>query len=585
MKQFLGLLRLVLFLSISEGNYRLYHSHYHLLNNDHDCFYRFENSFNDLARHLVPYCIRHTSIYSKETCFGTKYTFHELHSINVTPQQLFEWFAPIDLIDDYAAYLLTKSSNGNSEHVYCNCSDRLSFGTQCQYRFTVGHETSLFDEIVSLTAMASKPDENDLYWMDEQRSTTCYMDFNCTTYTGFCLDWREIGDGFVHCTNGIDEKNFVTMELSDCDAETEYRCRNGLCIPRIFLLDRTFDCPDWYDEQNSSKNKSTYLHELCPSKTKTAKCEEFKLGLNFFSCSDGQRVTTRFGGGYSCSNLRNVFMLKTLFRPYINSSLNDPCYLTIMCLFNVLCLFQPCPNGIEQHCEELLSTNETTSLCSKMFFFPPGPFIFPFVRLLYMPRKLWDTIFPDFVCWNGSICNIYSHFSVFPYFGFDCVSAEEFFFHYMIYEYEFGFDLPTRLLLIIQSLFSHCTHQDTHPNLYTCSSTLSISFYRVLDVKFHDCFPWLMMREDESSTSTNAMSACHLPDRFTCGENQCIPRQLLHDGFDDCWSGVDELFLIGCTDEFDCQYLRELNISRTYFFIYQDVCDGNDIFKSSIGYR
>ncbi len=146
MKLFLNLFHFVLLCLISEGYYRLYHSQYPISNNDHDCLYRFESSSNGLAYHLVPYCVRHTSIHSENACFGTKFTFQELRSNNVSSQQLWEWFAPIDIIDDYAVYLLAKSSNDNNGQVYCNCSSRLSFGTQCQYRFTVGNGRSSFDD-------------------------------------------------------------------------------------------------------------------------------------------------------------------------------------------------------------------------------------------------------------------------------------------------------------------------------------------------------------------------------------------------------------------------------------------------------
>ena len=51
-------------------------------------------------------------------------------------------------------------------------------------------------------------------------------------------------DGFGHCLDGSGETNFVSMELNECNAKTEYRCRNELCLPRSFLLERPSDCPD-----------------------------------------------------------------------------------------------------------------------------------------------------------------------------------------------------------------------------------------------------------------------------------------------------------------------------------------------------
>jgi hypothetical protein len=126
-----------------------------LLNNVHDCFYRYENNYNYVAHHLVPYCIRYNSINSNKKCLENPYTFVQLRSINITSENLWQWFASIDVIDNYAAYLLTEITNHQTEQIYCNCSNRLSFGTHCQYRFIVGDEKSSFNE-------------NDLYLMDEK---------------------------------------------------------------------------------------------------------------------------------------------------------------------------------------------------------------------------------------------------------------------------------------------------------------------------------------------------------------------------------------------------------------------------------
>jgi hypothetical protein len=372
------------------------------------------------------------------------------------------------------------------------------------------------------------------------------------------------------------------MEHSDCNADTEYRCRNGLCIPRSFLLDRTFDCPDWYDEPRAVSHKLAYVYihlsRMCSWKTATAECEEYKLGLTFFPCGNGQRLAIQLEEGHTCSNLRDAFMLKTLFRPYFKPNRDDLCFVTMMCLFNILCLFEPCPNGIRQHCEELLSINDGESSCPENFFFPPGPFIYPFIRLLYTPRKLWDNIHPDYVCWNRSICNIYYDSSIFIHDGFDCAPALTFSFYVLIEKYD-PIYLTTRLILLIQSLFSHCTHQKTYPELYTCNSRLSISSYRVLDVQFNDCFPWLTMREDETVSTVNHERACRLPDRFSCGDYECVPRQLIQDDFSDCRNHHDELLFAGCTDEFNCQYLREVNPPKEVVMNYQEICDGFDLIK------
>jgi hypothetical protein len=53
-----------------------------------------------------------------------------------------------------------------------------------------------------------------------------------------CLDWSEICDGKVDCIDGVDEK--------DCWSLITNECKNGQCIPKIFLVDdlHSFECLD-----------------------------------------------------------------------------------------------------------------------------------------------------------------------------------------------------------------------------------------------------------------------------------------------------------------------------------------------------
>ena len=581
MKIIIHLCCLTFFWSTCEGYPHLYHSDYPLTNDDHDCFYEFEYGLRDLARHLVPYCIRHGAInHSKRPCFGTEFTFRALRSNSIVSFDLFRWLAPIDVIDDYASYLLTTgTTNNESEQSYCNCSTSLSFGRYCQYRHIISDEERTLKGTIHRSLLMNLPDENDLYLMDERHSTTCYTAFNCTTYTGFCLDWRDIGDGFVHCIDGSDEANFVPMELNDCDAKTEYRCRNGLCIPRSFLLDRSLDCPDWYDEPQLSTEPGINAHQSCLSTRASAACEEHRIGLNFFSCGNGEHISVRFHGAVNCSSFRHAFMLKALFRPYYDlHDNNDVCHRMMFCLFEIICLFEHCPNGHQQHCAQLLNDAEHKN-CPKTFFFPPGPFVFPFVRLLYQPRQVWDELIPDYICWNRSICDNYKEHSEITVDGFHCVLETEFRLHVLTLNMEDYLLKITQLILAIQVLFSQCDTSETHPTLYECDSRLSISPYRILDRRNHDCFPWLFLKEEEAETVENFQAACDLPDRFRCSDYACVSRILIRDAIVDCDSGSDELLFVGCNDEFDCQHLRELDLSQEPLIHYQEICDGHDIFE------
>jgi len=87
------------------------------------------------------------------------------------------------------------------------------------------------------------------------------------------------------------------------------------------------------------------------------------------------------------------------------------------------------------------------------------------------------------------------------------------------------------------------------------------------------------MREDETISTVNHERACRLPDRFSCGDDECVPRQLIQDDFSDCRNHHDELLFAGCTDEFNCQYLREVNPRKEVVMNYQEICDGFDLIK------
>ncbi|UJR24270.1 hypothetical protein I4U23_027237 [Adineta vaga] len=548
---------------------------YSISNNDHDCFYYFENSFNNLSHHLIPYCIRHSSIHTKNQCFGNEFTFDQLRLMNITGKILWEWFAPIDLIDDYMSSYYLNQSN---EQIFCNCTDSRSFGKYCQYQFISGDYRNSFDQIIREKTIQNRFDQNSLYLLDEKISSTCYISINCTTYTGICLDWREIGDGFLHCTNGIDEQYFITMELNDCDSNTEYRCRNGLCIPRNFLLDRTFDCPDWYDEPKESKWNLTNSKELCSVGLKTAECEEYRLGLNYQSCGDGQHITVLHSFETNCSNFRDILLIKSLFRPYFNQMRHDQCYLPLLCLWNILCLFESCPNGPKQRCEELMLNIQQNLCTTKLFFFPPGPFIYPYVRLAYTSRVLNGNVYPNFICWNKSICNI-SQNSTEQIDGFECINSQSFHFNIMFTVDKFNIYTMIRFILMIQRVFYECIDQETHINLYNCSFfRLSISPYRVNDGEYLDCYPWVIKSEEERYTVVNYQFACHLPDRFPCKGYQCITRRTIGDDDMDCFEREGESSYLKCIDEFSCQYLRELNNFQRQLIVYQEICDSFHFF-------
>ncbi|CAF4147052.1 unnamed protein product [Rotaria sp. Silwood2] len=80
----------------------------------------------------------------------------------------------------------------------------------------------------------------------------CYeTSFPCD-YGKVCLDWRNICDGTQHCVDGTDEDYCEHLLLNECNPETEYRCKNGMCIDEEYFLDGDIDCQDQSDEQRHS---------------------------------------------------------------------------------------------------------------------------------------------------------------------------------------------------------------------------------------------------------------------------------------------------------------------------------------------
>ncbi|CAF4780801.1 unnamed protein product, partial [Rotaria sp. Silwood2] len=119
----------------------------------------------------------------------------------ITTNDLFDWNAPIDTMNLYQQYLENNRSLELSSLTYCNCSDRLYFGQNCQYTF---HFYAPFSSIIE-HRFASK----DTWKLDNTIISTvaCYNGLpSCRSL--ICLDWREICDGKIDCIeNGEDEQN------------------------------------------------------------------------------------------------------------------------------------------------------------------------------------------------------------------------------------------------------------------------------------------------------------------------------------------------------------------------------------------
>jgi hypothetical protein len=160
-----------------------------------------------------------------------------------------------------------------------------------------------------------------------QSNDTCYLHLNCMrNHFSWCLDWREICDGKVDCwPNPVDEEYCNILEQNEC-SPNEYRCRNGQCIPKAFILDDNIntDCLDGSDEH--------FIHIMLNS-------QPCIPGDPSFRCTDLTYPHWLYSfcpGGYCYAvNLRETDHYKqfhgALLMRKFNSHLTDECWATMIC--------------------------------------------------------------------------------------------------------------------------------------------------------------------------------------------------------------------------------------------------------------
>ena len=238
----------------------------------------------------------------KEECREDIRTFEQMRSEGINSKHLLSDFAPIDVIDRYETYLENWNSSyvTNNDDYFCNCTDRnlQAFGRNCEYTF----DTKFNDEELKKHSIAF--DRIDRIFRVHQKSLQktstesyriakelCYTGISgCRTLSDICLQWNEICDGNIDCENAEDEVNCILLELEQCDPIHEYRCRNGMCIPREMAFDDSYECNDLTDEahfQPTSDSSTNFKTTFCESAILSI-CYEHFCGWNWFSCGNGQ---------------------------------------------------------------------------------------------------------------------------------------------------------------------------------------------------------------------------------------------------------------------------------------------------------
>ncbi|CAF1466123.1 unnamed protein product [Adineta ricciae] len=218
-------------------------------------------------------------------------SFQELRDLLINTDQLMKWRAPMDTIEDYAL--------GQVEGWFMNCSGSW-FGPRCQYTLDVDFDGAFYRVLEDHLRLKSRTEDvlaitnGSCYILDECQST-------------ICLDWREICDGKWDCTNGVDEHDCYLLEMNQCDNSSEYRCSNGLCIPKGMYLDETPDC---MDESDEIINKLTHIN--CFREARNRECDDFQCAKMQFSCGDGQCLDLNNDENEVCRSQRDLLYLSQL---------------------------------------------------------------------------------------------------------------------------------------------------------------------------------------------------------------------------------------------------------------------------------
>ncbi|UJR34631.1 hypothetical protein I4U23_027408 [Adineta vaga] len=173
---------------------------------DKHCLYSFtiDNTLREWQ--LIPYCIRNNLFNSDDRddlCYGDAYlAFDELKLKGVNSHNLYNWNAPIDIINNYQKYL---SNTDSSVGIHC----------RCKYSFDQFSGSTTFDEILLFQFEEKQPIGDNYDSINDVSLLTCYEGIQC--HSTICLDWREICNGIFNCENGEDEpEECPLLELNEC---------------------------------------------------------------------------------------------------------------------------------------------------------------------------------------------------------------------------------------------------------------------------------------------------------------------------------------------------------------------------------
>jgi len=535
-------------------------------NIQHNCLY-FSVPYTDNydERHILSFCM--SELPSK---FNIKpnndidqiYTFNQLVEKNVTIEQLYQWSASIDLIEQYQVYLNDRKSLLGNETFY-NCTLPY-FGPQCQYVFKDLNYSKL-----SLDKMIE-----DYYYLHEYEPMlfTCYEHLKCNRGpSSACLDWTEICDEKIDCLDGgLDEEHCWQLGIvNECD-RNQYQCYNGQCIPKTFGNENKFslDCIDQSDERAYTHDTMKSTIELFQGPTfyfEDVLCIKLYL-LNMYP--SGLR-------GSSCVENRQKLISYAIFSIKPNS-LSDECWTAFKCIVHVpiihfaicklICHYGFCKQILKTECPNLIDVSAT-------------PFLYDHVNLIINKNDLTLTYDLDYkpqikyICFDRQRLHINDR-----YMNFSSLNNQTCFTN--IYsEIHISSHInywPERYFLGLYTWFlkNSAIIENNHLSIYTNSNSYQCnnSPKRIPNYRLRDSILDCPDNDDESpDVSFSLCLTNNTKNFFQCPDMSCISSNLINDDACDCPLDTKSK---NCADE------DRADFNRMHTSIFQKICNYHpDIFN------
>ena len=528
---------------------------------------------------------------------GELWTFRMLNAIKATTDNLVDWLIPLNLIEQYAAYLENDGNTVLAVLAICNCTQNW-VGRECDYGII--QESATPSKLLTVQISGRGQSTNEIL--------TKLVDGTTCTSAHLFLEWRHICAGITQCQNGADELHCHLLEFHECE-EDEFQCRNGMCIPIEFAFDAMPDCMDSSDEQeNEEMNKKYYSCSLKAS----LDCDNRQCRKDQFSCGNGECIpwSSVFQSSKICSNHRQAaYNCDTM--DYLKVFPDEPhgiCRETMVnlsslsntsgCLESVghllrirhdASLREVALNNIKERCEQLIVYSGKNAFFPGLYVVYNRSNIETFYQDLNNRKKPMPRI-PDLYYFSGEIECDGVHFNISEKFWFDHQQIEQ------LASYPF---FPLSHLLcqkLMNQSVSDTRAINTHPSsfsspYYQCKNTSDRVSLRRINDGYIDC----LYGDDERNPHYPMTQLFRYQCQTVTAPSQYVSYSKLGNDIDDCVDGSDEIskelhwsdFKCDLSDSYECWVFQgdrfndnRIRDVRLHFHRYcdsvWDTMDGND---------